>query len=144
MESSSRGLKYSDVPYVRRNTWTILAICFIPWYVCVNATEVRLKYRSQQQKQRIVKLSSDPRIIGGTPAAPGAYPFHVNSLGCLFCGGTLIAPDIVLTAAHCIGSFLAGVNIGGILLDGTDAVETLAVDFEYPHPDYVDDGFFFG
>ena len=45
-------------------------------------------------------------------------------------------PTFILTAAHCGGGFLAGVNIGGILLDGTDAVETLAVDFEFPHPDY--------
>jgi trypsin len=31
---------------------------------------------------------------------------------------------------------LAGVNIGGTLLDGTNAVETIAVDSEFPHPDY--------
>jgi secreted trypsin-like serine protease len=39
-------------------------------------------------------------IIGGAPAIPGDYPYfvHYESPGC---GGTLIAPDIVLTAGHC-------------------------------------------
>ena len=29
-------------------------------------------------------------------------------------------------------------NVSGTLLDGTDAVKILAVDFEFPHPDYSD------
>ena len=141
MDSLSRGLKYNGAPSMRRCTWTIILVisCCIPWqYVCVNAAERRVKYHPQQQrqKQRVVKLFSDPRIVGGTPAAPGAYPFYVNTIQPILCGGTLIAPDIVLTAAHCGGGFLAGVNVGGTLLDGTNAVETLAVDSEFPHPDY--------
>jgi secreted trypsin-like serine protease len=48
-------------------------------------------------------------IVGGTPAAPAAYPFMAalvssattaDSVG-QFCGGTVIAPLVVLTAAHC-------------------------------------------
>ena len=134
MESTSRCVNYRCVPTAYRCSWTLLAISVATWYV--NATEVRGTYRQMQQKRRAVKLSSDPRIIGGTPAAPGAFPFYVNTIQPILCGGTLIAPDIVLTAAHCGGGFLAGVNIGGTLLDGTDAVETLAVDSEFPHPDY--------
>ena len=39
-------------------------------------------------------------VVGGTPAPPGAYPWMVAlSRGC---GGTLIAPDRVLTAGHCV------------------------------------------
>ena len=104
----------------------------------VNATEVRGEYGPLQQKQRQRgdKRKPDPRIVGGTPAARGAYPFYVKTIRPILCGGTLIAPDIVLTVAHCGGGFLAGVNIGGILFNGTDAVETLAVDAEFPHPDY--------
>lgn len=45
------------------------------------------------------------RIIGGQPAARGRWPWQVALLNRRrepFCGGTLIAPGWVLTAAHCL------------------------------------------
>ena len=46
------------------------------------------------------------RIVGGESVAVGRYPYmvglHDSSLGSPFCGGSLIAPNVVLTAAHCI------------------------------------------
>jgi hypothetical protein len=38
-------------------------------------------------------------VIGGNVATPGDYPYFVH-FGGIACGGTLIAPDIVLTAGH--------------------------------------------
>ncbi|MEU1125160.1 serine protease [Streptomyces sp. NPDC005899] len=39
-------------------------------------------------------------VVGGTRAAQGEFPFMVRlSMGC---GGALYAPNIVLTAAHCV------------------------------------------
>src|SRR5687767_1813843 len=42
-------------------------------------------------------------IVGGTLAPAGKWPDTVAVLGNGACTGTLIAPDVVLTAGHCIG-----------------------------------------
>lgn len=50
------------------------------------------------------------RIVGGKPSEMGAYPFFVN-LG--ECGGSLVADDVVLTAAHCLGLYPRAARVGG-------------------------------
>ncbi|CAB3982537.1 chymotrypsinogen B-like [Paramuricea clavata] len=44
------------------------------------------------------------RLIGGTNAAPGAWPWQIALLksGRFGCGGSLVYPDWVVTAGHCI------------------------------------------
>lgn len=49
-------------------------------------------------------------VISGGPSASGTYPWPWQAIGRInretggFCTGTLIAPDLVLTAAHCLSS----------------------------------------
>jgi len=63
--------------------------------------------------ERAVKLRAarlvQPKIVGGTKARPNANPFQVGLLFkhepdnffAQFCGGTLVRPNVVVTAAHC-------------------------------------------
>jgi len=46
-------------------------------------------------------------IVGGEDAKPGEYPYYVLSHtdGNADCGGTLISPTLILTAAHCSKPF---------------------------------------
>lgn len=46
------------------------------------------------------------RVVGGSEADIAEYPFtvFVSEQGAQFCGGTLVAPDKVVTAAHCVNS----------------------------------------
>lgn len=54
----------------------------------------------------------DPRIVGGTVARQ--YPFFVQGSGC---GASLVAPDVVLTAAHCLNSFQ---SISSVIVGNTE------------------------
>ena len=75
---------------------TVLLFCTVinPWYVVAGGSlRGGLEQRPEQQQD------NRTLIIGGEIAQPGDYPYfvHFSNPGC---GGTLIAPNIVLTAAH--------------------------------------------
>jgi len=61
--------------------------------VAISSTFVVVESRLNIQLESVFE-----RIVGGTEADPGEYPYFVEMGGC---GGALIAPDIVLFAAHC-------------------------------------------
>lgn len=54
-----------------------------------------------------VELQQSP-IIGGNAASSGQFPTVVAVLNAGLCTGTLVAPDLVMTAAHCISPAVLG------------------------------------
>lgn len=94
--------------------------------------------------------SARPRIVGGTPAGANDNPFQVGLLmksekdnfAAQFCGGTLIGPNVVVTAAHC-SDFITKDQVQVLTdtrkLDGTGArhdVTSIAI-----HPNWDPDTF---
>ena len=109
-----------------------LAKAFVFSQLCVLASSTASIRATNQQREL------NTRIIGGDAATRGRYSYTVSLQDEVghFCGGSLVAPDIVLCAAHCMqnGEKYKAV-IGRHALDSADGDE-VNVKMEIAHPDY--------
>jgi len=78
-------------------------------------------------------------IVGGEPVEPGAYPEVVSiEMGDFACTGTVVASNLILTAAHCMqGVTPAQINI--FTGDATDGEPTTGAAAVGAHPDFLRD-----
>ena len=98
--------------------------------------KIKIAAQVKVDKTAIAKGGEHGRIVGGVEVdPPGKYPYMAHNY---YCGASLIAPNVLLSAAHCAG-LINNVQIGRHNLGNyTEDYEYFTIAEEVPHPNYND------
>nr|P81428.2 RecName: Full=Venom prothrombin activator trocarin-D; Short=vPA; AltName: Full=Venom coagulation factor Xa-like protease; Contains: RecName: Full=Trocarin-D light chain; Contains: RecName: Full=Trocarin-D heavy chain; Flags: Precursor [Tropidechis carinatus]AAV34695.1 factor X-like protease trocarin D precursor [Tropidechis carinatus]AAY85309.1 trocarin [Tropidechis carinatus]ABG02404.1 venom prothrombin activator trocarin D [Tropidechis carinatus] len=116
-----------------------------------NKREASLPDFVQSQKATLLKKSDNPspdiRIVNGMDCKLGECPWQavlINEKGEVFCGGTILSPIHVLTAAHCINQTKSvSVIVGEIDISRKETRRLLSVDKIYVHTKFVPPNYYY-
>jgi len=130
----------------------LLFLSFLLKFVTASAS---LSQHEQKQQTKYLRRKTSAQvpqhrnaIVGGSNAEPNRYPsvvYLADREDGLSCGGTLISPTVVLTAAHCeislvidavIGRYHSSKASSSSFTEDTNGIERIRIVEEIQHPKY--------
>ena len=85
----------------------------------------------------------DFRIVGGESAYAGEFPWFASSIEGSLCGASLVAPNVLLTAAHCARAFEVGQDVyvkAYRFQSSSSGAQRRTISATIPHPEYGKSG----
>lgn len=136
-----RGKKYSSIQVILLSPSSGAPVCIQKSYFSALNDHRCVSAAVCGQRLPTVENITQPRsrIVGGSPAPPGSWPWLVNLQldGGLMCGGVLVDSSWVLTAAHCFAglvcvSFFSSQNRVIFVLPAASNIFCLTVSLQKP------------